>query len=315
MSIAGFSGYSISDGTVTSAPFAQLLDENVGRRSERGRTNMLMTTENGIRLSYHDQGDGPPVLLLTGTGAASSVWDLHQVPALRAAGFRVITTDNRGIPPSDDGAGGFTVDDLVADAAALLDHLDATPCRVVGTSMGSYIAQELALAHPERVDAVVLMAACGRSSLVQRVLAEGEAKLIELGTELPPGYRAAVRAVHNLGPATLADDDLAADWLDLFAATETGGPGVRAQLQLSALPDRLDAYRAIKVPCHVVSFEHDLVAPPAAGAELAAAIPGATHHTVPGCGHFGYLEDPEAVNRELVRFLRTGAGARLEETA
>ncbi len=274
-----------------------------------------MTTENGIRLSYNDCGDGPPVLLLTGTGAPSSVWDLHQVPALRAAGFRVITMDNRGIPPSDDGTGGFTIDDLVADVAALIDYLDAMPCRVIGTSMGSYIAQELALAHPELLHSVVLMAACGKSSLVQRELAEGEAKLIEQGIELPPGFLAAVRAMHNLGPATLADDDLAGDWLDLFAATGSWGPGVRAQLLLSALPDRIDAYRAIKVPSHVVSFEHDLVAPPAAGQELAAAIPGATHRTIPGCGHFGYLENPEPVNRELIRFLRTESRETLGETA
>jgi thioesterase CepJ len=276
---------------------------------------MLMTTESGIRLSYHDYGAGPPVLLLTGTGAPSSVWDLHQVPALRGAGFRVITMDNRGILPSDDGAGGFTIDDLVADAGALLDYLDATPCHVVGTSMGAYIAQELALAHPELVESVVLMAACGRSSLVQQVLAEGEAELIERGVELPPGYRAAVRALHNLGPATLADDDVAGDWIDLFAASETWGPGVRAQLLLSALPDRREAYRAIKAPCHVLSFEHDLVAPPAAGQELAAVIPGATHRTIPGCGHFGYLEKPDAVNLELLALLRAEAGVRLGETA
>ncbi|MCS7477849.1 alpha/beta fold hydrolase [Umezawaea endophytica] len=276
---------------------------------------MLMTTEAGIRLSYHDRGTGPPVLLLTGTGAPSSVWDLHQVPALLAAGFRVITTDNRGIPPSDEGADGFTIDDLVADVAALVDHLGLAPCRVVGTSMGSYIAQELALAHPELLDSVVLMAACGRSSLVQRVLAEAEAELIDRGTELPAGYLAAVRALHNLGPETLADDDLTGDWLDLLAAADNRGPGVRAQLLLSALPDRLAAYRAITVPCHVVSFEHDLVAPPLAGRELAAAIPGATHRTIPRCGHFGYLENPDAVNRELIGFLRVESAARLEETA
>lgn len=273
---------------------------------------MLMTTENGIRLSYHDQGEGPPVLLLTGTGAPSSVWDLHQVPALRAAGFRVITLDNRGIPPSDDGRGGFTVGDLVADVAALIEHLDVAPCRVAGTSMGAYIAQELALAHPESLEAVVLMAACGRSSLVQRVLADGEAELIERGIELPPGYLAAVRALQNLGPATLADDDLAGDWLDLLAASGSWGPGVREQLLVSALPDRHEAYGAIKVPCHVISFEHDLVAPPAAGSELAAAIPGATHRTIPGCGHFGYLEHPEAVNRELIALLRGESGVGLE---
>ncbi len=264
---------------------------------------MLLTTENGIRLSYQDHGDGSPILLLTGTGASGSVWDLHQVPALCAAGFRVITMDNRGV----DGTTGFTIDDLVADVAALIEHLDIAPCRVVGTSMGSYMAQELALARPELLDSVVLMAACGRSSLVQQMLAEGEAELIEQGIELPPAYRAAVRALHNLGPATLADDDLAGDWLDLLAASEKSGPGVRAQLLLSALPDRREAYGAIKVPCHVVSFEHDLVASPAAGRELAAAIPGATHRTIPGCGHFGYLEAPAAVNRELIRLLEEHA--------
>ncbi len=264
---------------------------------------MLLTTENGIRLSYQDYGDGSPILLLTGTGASGSVWDLHQVPALCAAGFRVITMDNRGV----DGTTGFTIDDLVADVAALIEHLDIAPCRVVGTSMGSYMAQELALARPELLDSVVLMAACGRSSLVQQMLAEGEAELIEQGIELPPAYRAAVRALHNLGPATLADDDLAGDWLDLLAASEKSGPGVRAQLLLSALPDRREAYGAIKVPCHVVSFEHDLVASPAAGRELAAAIPGATHRTIPGCGHFGYLEAPAAVNRELIRLLEEHA--------
>jgi thioesterase CepJ len=276
---------------------------------------VLTTTKNGVRLSYQDRGDGPPVLLLTGTGAPGSVWDLHQVPALRAAGFRVITMDYRGIPPSDDGADGFTVDDLVADVADLVDHLDVVACRVIGTSMGAYVAQELALAHPELLDAVVLMAACARSSLVQRVLAAGEAKLIAAGTELPPGYLAAVRALHNLGPATLADDELTRDWLDLLAASGTGGPGVRSQLLLSALPDRVEAYREIAVSCHVISFEHDLVAPPAAGRELAAAIPGATHRTIPGCGHFGYLEAPAVVNRVLIDLIRADAGARLGETA
>lgn len=274
-----------------------------------------MTTKSGVRLSYRDSGDGPPVLLLTGTGAPGSVWDLHQVPALRAARYRVITMDNRGIPPSDDGADGFTIDDLVADVADLIDHLDVAPCRVIGTSMGAYIAQELALAHPELLGTVVLMAACARSSPVQRMLAEGEAKLIASGTQLPPDYLAAVRALHNLGPTTLADDELTRDWLDLLSASGMGGPGVRSQLLLSALPDRVEAYREIAVPCHVISFEYDLVAPPAAGRELAAAVPGATHRTIPGCGHFGYLEAPGVVNRVLIDLIREDIGERLEETA
>ncbi|MFE6613322.1 alpha/beta fold hydrolase [Amycolatopsis sp. NPDC057786] len=264
---------------------------------------MPLTTINGIRLSYADRGTGRPVVLLMGTGASGSVWELHQVPSLLAAGMRVITLDNRGVPPSDPGEDGFTIDDLVADVAGLIESLGIAPCAVVGTSMGAYIAQELALARPDLLDRVILLAACGRSSLVQRTLAAAEAELIAAGTELPPGYRAAVRALHHLGPATLADDELTEDWLDVLAKAGPTGPGIRHQLAVSALPDRLTAYRAITVPCHVLSFENDIVAPPSAGRELAAAIPGATYDVIGGCGHYGYLEDPDAVNRYLVDLL------------
>ncbi|NEB67029.1 alpha/beta hydrolase, partial [Streptomyces fulvissimus] len=83
---------------------------------------------------------------------------LHQVPALRAAGYRVVTFDNRGIPPTDVCADGFTVDDMVADTAGLIEHLGLGPCRVVGTSLGAHVAQELCLARPELVSQVVLLA-------------------------------------------------------------------------------------------------------------------------------------------------------------
>ncbi|MFF9003580.1 alpha/beta fold hydrolase [Streptomyces achromogenes] len=249
---------------------------------------MLMTTENGIRLSCHDHGDGAPVPMLTGSGhrAPGPVRAPHQVPAPWAAGFRATTLNNHGIWPSDDGADGLTVDDLVADVAAPTGRLGVAPSRAVGTAMGARTARKSAPACPGPLDADALMAACGGSGLVRRMLAAGKAERTGRGIGLPPDHLATVRAVPGPGPATLAGDDLASDWLDPFAAVERRGPGVRAQPELSASPDRHEAHRAVTVPCHVVPLERDRVAPPATGREPAAAILGAAHRTPPdGCGH------------------------------
>src|ERR687893_2302533 len=103
---------------------------------------MPVATVNNIPLNYEVKGTGPLVVLVMGTGSPGRVWELHQVPALVAAGYRVCTFDNRGIAPSDECASGMTIDDLVGDTAALIEHLGDGPVRVVGTSLGSRIVQE-----------------------------------------------------------------------------------------------------------------------------------------------------------------------------
>ncbi|GAA3886290.1 alpha/beta fold hydrolase [Streptomyces sedi] len=261
---------------------------------------------NGIRVSYEDTGAGPPVVLISGTGANGREWDLHQVPALTAAGHRVVTFSNRGVPPTDECPEGFTVDDLVADTAALIEHVVGGPSAVVGTSLGAYVAQELTLARPELVTRAVFMATRGRGDILADARAQAEIALHDSGITLPPRYAAVTRAMRNLSPHTLRDAQLVADWLDLFEMSKDGGPGVRAQLALDRHPDRLPAYGAITVPCRVIAFEDDLLAPPHLGREVAEAVPGADFHVVPRCGHYGYLENPTAVNDELCAFLRAG---------
>ena len=83
------------------------------------------------------------------------------MPAFRAAGYRVITFDNRGVGATAN-ADGFTAATMVADTAKLIERLDAAPVRLVAASMGSYIAQELMLAHPGLVSQAALMATRGR---------------------------------------------------------------------------------------------------------------------------------------------------------
>lgn len=265
---------------------------------------MPVVALNGINLSYQVDGEGDLVVLVMGTGSPGRVWHAHQVPALRAAGFRVATFDNRGIPPTDECASGMRLADLVGDTAALVESLGGR-AHVVGTSLGARVAQELALARPDLVSRVVLLATAGRDDPLQLALSRGERALHDQGVALPPEYHAAVSAVLNLSPATLRDPVAARDWLDVLEyAGPAAGKGVRAQLELDDFGDRLAAYRDITVPCLVVGFADDRVLPPHLAREVADAIPGARYEEVADAGHYGFLERPEAVNRLVVDFLR-----------
>ncbi|TMU96854.1 alpha/beta hydrolase [Streptomyces sp. DASNCL29] len=263
---------------------------------------------NGIQLHYEEAGEGEPVVMIQGTGAGRTVWQLHQVPALTAVGFRVITLDNRGIPPTSECPEGFTLQDMVGDVAGLIEHLGIGPCRVVGTSLGAFVTQELALSRPDLVRQAVLIATRGRTDALRAALTRAEIELHDAGVELPVRYAAVVRALKSLSPRTLDNEAAMADWLDLFELSPAGGPGHRAQMELSTLDHRLEAYRGIRVPCQVIAFADDLITPPHLAREVADAIPGAEYELIEGCGHYGYLEDPTTVNKAMVEFL-TGTAA------
>jgi pimeloyl-ACP methyl ester carboxylesterase len=266
---------------------------------------MPIVAVNGIQLSYQDVGAGEPVLLVAGTGVGGRVWHAFQAPALIAAGYRVVTVDNRGIAPTDLCADGITLEDLVGDVAALIELLDIGPCRLVGASLGALVVQELALARPELVRGAVLMATRGRTNALWHELAEAQQSLHDSGIALPPRYHALVQAMWSLSPSTLADDQRVTDWLDLHELTAHSDAGRRAQLGAAGMPDRLADYAAIDAPCHVIAFADDLVTPPDLCREVADAIPGAGFEIIPNCGHSGYLEDPEPVNQAILRCLAT----------
>ncbi|MEC4016322.1 alpha/beta fold hydrolase [Streptomyces sp. H27-D2] len=259
---------------------------------------------NGINLSFDDHGAGEPVVMVTGTGAPGRMWRTHQVPALKAAGYRVITLDNRGIPPSDLCPQGFTLDDMAADVAGLIEHLGLGPCRVVGFSLGAIIVQEMLVARPELVRQAVLMAACGRADTLITAMSAAETALCDSGAEVPARYAAYVQALQNLSPATLDDQEQLRDWLDVFEMSMVDLSRVRGQLGLQVIPNRLPEYRNIACRCLVIGFQDDLVVRPYLAREVAEAIPGGTYTEISGCGHYGYLEKPAEVNSAIIDFFR-----------
>ena len=255
-----------------------------------------------MNLAYDDRGSGDPVLFIAGRGGAGRTWHLHQVPEFQRAGYRCITFDNRGVGATEN-ADGFTTDTMVADTAALIEKLDAAPVRIVGVSMGSFIAQELMVARPELVSAAVLMATRGRHDRTRDFFRNAELELADSGTELPAVYDAKMRLLESFSPKTLNDDLAVRDWIEMFTMWPTKStPGLKTQLRIAPEGNRLPAYRSITAATLVIGFRDDVVLPAHLGREVADAIPNGRYLEIPDTGHLGFLEAPQAVNTAALEF-------------
>jgi pimeloyl-ACP methyl ester carboxylesterase len=264
---------------------------------------MSFVSANGIRLAYERSGSGEPVLLIMGQAAGGNVWSMYQVPALVAAGYEAISFDNRGMPPSDVPPGDYSLADMVTDTIELIKALDLAPCRVVGTSLGAFIATELAVSRPDMVTCCVLMAMRARADVFRRALSAGEAALARDGIQLAPSYDAAISVLQMFSPATLNDDDALPMWLDIYEMSSGRRAAASGQGAIDVLSDRRDALRAVPVPCRVIAFSDDLMCPPHLVAEVAEAIPDCDYVEIGSCGHLGYLEHPDEVNTAIIEFL------------
>ncbi|RDH76395.1 alpha/beta hydrolase [Mycolicibacterium moriokaense] len=255
-----------------------------------------------MNLAFDERGSGEAVLFIAGRGGAGRTWHLYQVPDFVRAGYRAITFDNRGMGATEQ-ASGFGVAQMVADTAALIEKLDAAPVRVVGVSMGSFIAQELMVARPELVRSAVLMATRGRHDRARDFFRTAERELADSGVALPASYDAKLRLLESFSPKTLNDDLAVGDWIDMFTMwPNKPTPGLRAQLEVSPHENRLPAYRSITAPTLVIGFGDDVVLPPHLGREVADALPNGRYLEIPDAGHLGFIEKPQLVNAAALKF-------------
>src|SRR5437773_6029097 len=112
-----------------------------------------------VVLAYDQLGDSDAeaVLLIAGCSQPALAWQVGVGPALAAAGYRVITFDNRGVAPSSSPPAPYTVDVMAEDALGVLDHLQIPAARIAGHSMGGWIAETLAARNGERVRAAAFL--------------------------------------------------------------------------------------------------------------------------------------------------------------
>jgi pimeloyl-ACP methyl ester carboxylesterase len=252
-------------------------------------------------------GEGVPLLLIAGCGQPAVAWHLSLVPALVAAGYQVVTFDNRGVEPSSSPPAPYSVDQMASDTVALLDHLGwSDPVRIAGHSMGGWIAETLVLDHPDRVAAAAFMGSANAPTAWEVAITTVERDLAALDYDLPPLFYA-TETLRYLPTRDLQDSVVVSTWLDLIGDMPPWpNPGrlgqYEAALAWSTDPARTTRWPEVRVPCLVLAFEHDVDSPPRYAREAAETIPGCAYREVAEAGHLGILTHADAVARHLVEF-------------
>ena len=264
---------------------------------------MPITHLNGVDIYYelHGEPDASPLLIIPGLTDATLKcgW---QTEAL-ADDFHVIVLDNRGAGRSTQPTPGYTVVDMAADAAALLEHLGLSQVNVFGFSLGGMIALNLAVRRPDLVGRLALGCTTAGGDL---------------------WYSPEDRVMANLvSPPTTGDrvqDYLNGVWMSCSNAfVEEHPETIQALMELgSRYPQTADGYAGqmqavlahdvvrdlagLKMPVLVMHGDADLMIPLENGLALARAVPDAELILYPGAGHLFFIEEAAAVNEDLRAF-------------
>ncbi|MDR2091824.1 MAG: alpha/beta fold hydrolase [Azoarcus sp.] len=281
--------------------------------------------------------DAPAILLIQGLGTPLTRWPASLTGTLVEAGFRVIAFDNRdaGLSTRMEALGlpdvkrlmsvkpfswalplvrptlpvPYTLADMAADAAALLDALHIEAAHIVGASLGGMIAQLFAAYYPERCLSLTSMMSSSGNPLLPP---PSSVALHALFAPLP-----AARDVDTLiedciwrqkvlmSPGYPASDEaLRAMFTADYRRSGFYSKGVLRQLAtLLTAGDRRSLLATIRVPAMVLHGADDPLINPACGLDTASSIPGAEFRTIPGMAH----DFPEALGPEFATGILTAA--------
>jgi 3-oxoadipate enol-lactonase len=200
----------------------------------------------------------------------------------------------------------WPISEHARDCAALIEAACAAPVFLVGLSMGSLIATELACTRPDLVRAALVMGTCVKKTGFIREWEEAEIALHANGAGLPGDFATAHYAMLYYPAEVLGDDELWARIRPLVAQDFEGRDGrmLAAQWQACLDYDSSALLPRCTVPVHAIAFSHDVQTPPARVREVAELAPHGRFHLLEGLGHgsaFGHR--PEVVNaclREII---------------
>lgn len=255
-----------------------------------------------IDIGYRMLGEGEPLVLITGYSATMDMWDRHLIKELSAR-YRVILFDNRGIGRTTASDRPFSIGLFAEDTVGLMNALGIKKAHVMGWSMGTFIATEITLKYPGRVDKLVLYAgSCGWSDKdAVKSSPEVSAALTDLsGT----GAERAKRLLGVLFPRRWLEEH--PDFAGGLPRPET--PLSRDSIErqgaaIGAWAGACDRLGKIVQPTLIITGTEDVVIPPGNSQMMASRIPGSWLIRIPG-GHSNMYQYPELFSRCLLGFLQ-----------
>lgn len=239
---------------------------------------------NGIRYYYEISGEGDPIVLITGFGGDTRFW--RRATEILSDRFTVISVDNRGSGKTEYD-GDVTIDLMADDVVALLEHLNFGSAHILGWSMGSHVAQNIAIRHPKRVRTLTLVSTYRRRpSRTAYILGTGVDEMEKTGS-----CETFSRLVNGLGytedyfrmkeernsPIKMAEYTDLKKIKDQFAAINSH--------------DTTDTASEIKAPTFCVHGMDDIMVDVREGDALADMIAGCERLRIPDVGHLVPSDD------------------------
>lgn len=259
---------------------------------------MARVAINGTEIYHTELGDGPPVLVLHGGPGFDHTYFRPDFDRL-ADRHRVIYCDHRhqgrsGRPPIET----LTIEQSADDAAALLDHLGVTRAVIAGHSYGGFIAQELALRHPDRVAALLLL------STTPGQLGETDDPEADRGPPPPDGFVETITTVPTtddeyaaLAPKVLAFYFHRLSWDEAaptFADVRYDAAAFVRSMEVLRSWSSVDRLERINAPTLVLVGRHDVPTAWPQSVRIARRIPGSELVVLDDSGHFPWMEEPDA---------------------
>jgi pimeloyl-ACP methyl ester carboxylesterase len=268
-----------------------------------------ITTDDGIKLHYHEAGSGIPVVFVHEFAGDARSWE----PQLRHFGrrYRAIAYNARGFPPSDVPAAPerYSQERARDDIRAVLDGLNISKAHIVGLSMGGFATLHFGFAYPDRARSLAI-GGCGYGSAPeQRTQFAEEAEAAAARFEQLGAAKAA--QAYALGPTRVQYQNKDPRGWREFAGQLAEHSSLGAALTLRgvqgrrpSLYDLIEEMKKITVPTLIMTGDEDwpCLEP---GILMKKTIPSAALVVMPNCGHAINLEDPDAYNRQLDDFLHT----------
>jgi len=260
----------------------------------------------GQKIYYQEAGSGPDVILLHGLGGDSTNW-AATLPAL-AAKFHVIVPDQVGFGRSDKPMIDYRIGTLVDFLNAFYKKVGISRATLVGNSLGGWVAMDFALAHPDKVNRLVLVDSAGYS----QKRTGGPPLTRELLLALNPATIAGEKQLMSLVfyNKAFATDQIAEQALMLHLRKNDSYTIDRFIDSILRGEDLVDGkLGAIKAPTLVIWGREDALVPLAAGKALAEDIPGAESVILDSCGHVPQAECAGPFNAALLKYLGDAGGA------
>jgi pimeloyl-ACP methyl ester carboxylesterase len=258
-----------------------------------------------IDIAYKILGKGDPILLISGSGNAMDLWPSSMLQEL-SSNHTVIIFDNRGVGNTTSGIKPFSIQQLANDTVGLLDALKIQKADVLGFSMASFIAQQITLMHPEKVNRLILYgASCGGQ--------EGIPQSPEVVKALSDIVNNRTQDVETFLSVTFPPEWIKEhpDYLESFPKSAEIIPSATLVKQFNAVENWLDTNWSgvcsqlsnISKPTLIITGTEDIAVPAANSIILAQKIPGAWLVQIKGAGHGLMYQYPEEFSSVLLTFL------------